>query len=189
MQGKILTNNLDLKQNIFYTFSTAGRWPIIELQTMEQQKNGRENKRRTKCMCVGVFLVWRSCRWRFSLALSLPGCSLVCQSHKCYICMCKKPLCWSAAPPLPPPFSMCGQPVCDLFKCLWKLLIYSHSPSLRPGLLFWYGIPAFSRLLFFLQETSLCGEGLEKDKQVTVVCHGFCPQCLFFYFRTLIPFG
>lgn len=81
---------------------------------MEQQKNGRENKRRTKCICVGVLLVWRSCRWRFSLALSLPGCSLVCQSHKCYICMCKKPLCWSAAPPLPPPFSVCGQPVCDL---------------------------------------------------------------------------
>lgn len=42
-----------------------------------------------------------------------------------------------------PPTSACGRPVCNLFKCLWKLLIHSHTLPLRPDMLFWFVIPAF----------------------------------------------
>lgn len=84
-----------------------------------------------------------------------------------------------------PPASVCGRPVCNLFKCLWKLLVRSHRRPLTPDMLFWPVKPAFSRLLGYFQELSQWLTGT----QVTVVCHGFCPQCLSFYFHSLIPFG
>ena len=74
-------------------------------------------------MCVEVWLGGgRAGEGSARLSLSLSGCSLACRSHQLHICMCKKAQCWSAAAS-PPAASVCGRPVSDLFKCLWKRLI------------------------------------------------------------------
>lgn len=88
--------------------------------------------------------------------------------HKRCICMCKKVSWLDELRPL--------RPFSDLFKCILKLL--------RHGVLL-CDICCFS----FSLAVCLVVQGGVRGGVVTVVWHGFCPQCLSYYFHTLIPFG
>lgn len=86
----------------------------------EQQKSGKENKSRAEWMCWGL-VGWRSCRWGFSPSLSLSLAAAWRATHTSSTFACaKKPSVEVPRRLLPPPACVV-EPVCDLFKCLWKL--------------------------------------------------------------------
>lgn len=116
-----------------------------------------------------------------SAPIYLSGCGLACFSHQRHICMCKKALCWSAVASPSPPASVCGRPVCNLFKCLWKLLVSSHRLNLTPDVLPWPAIPAFSRLLGYFQELSPQG-GVRKWHTGHSCLSRFLPSMFVFLF-------
>lgn len=153
----------------------------------EQQKSGKENKRRMKWLRVEV-CVGGGPAGEGSARLCLPGLQLgVPLTPVPHLHVQKSPV-----------LKCCGVP--PRLQRVWSTSLpfvlsacesssSAAAASLSTAVLIRLVIPAFSRLQVYFQEISLCREGFENGTRVTVVCHGFCPQCLSFYFHTMIIFG